>query len=52
MYREAVDIVLKGLTQETLSHAGKYWNYTDVALLHERNFLLNLTFTYLKGLNL
>ncbi len=33
MYREAVDIVLKGLTQETLSHAGKYWNYTDVPMV-------------------
>ena len=33
MYREAVDIVLKGLTQERLSHSGKYWNYSDVPMV-------------------
>jgi alkanesulfonate monooxygenase SsuD/methylene tetrahydromethanopterin reductase-like flavin-dependent oxidoreductase (luciferase family) len=33
MYREAVDIVLKGLTQETLSHDGKYWSYKDVPMV-------------------
>ena len=33
MYREAVDIVLKGLTQDTLSHAGTYWNYKDVPMV-------------------
>lgn len=33
MYREAVDIVLKGLTQETLSHTGKYWSYANVPMV-------------------
>ena len=33
MYREAVDIVLKGLTQETLSYEGKYWTYKDVPMV-------------------
>jgi alkanesulfonate monooxygenase SsuD/methylene tetrahydromethanopterin reductase-like flavin-dependent oxidoreductase (luciferase family) len=33
MYREAVDIVLKGLTHETLTHAGTYWNYSDVPMV-------------------
>ena len=33
MYREAVEIVLKGLTQESLSHSGKYWNYADVPMV-------------------
>lgn len=33
MYREAVDIVLKGLTQDTLSHEGKFWTYKDVPMV-------------------
>lgn len=33
MYREAVEIVLKGLTQETLSHSGKYWSYKEVPMV-------------------
>jgi len=33
MYREAVDIVLKGLSHDTLSYAGKYWSYKDVPMV-------------------
>ena len=33
MYREAIEIVLKGLTSESLTHRGEYWRYTDVPMV-------------------
>lgn len=33
MYREAIEIVLKGLTSETLTYRGQYWRYTDVPMV-------------------
>ena len=32
MYAEALEVLLRGMTQETLTHTGKYYNYQDVPM--------------------
>jgi len=33
MYKEAIEIVLKGLTSDVLTYRGEYWRYTDVPMV-------------------
>ena len=32
MYAEALEVLLRGMTSDTLTHAGKYYNYKDVPM--------------------